>query len=284
MGYTHYWERPATLSSRKFRAAARECRKAVEHLASEHALRVQFDDDSTLPAEFAADRIQFNGPGNDGHETFMVQRVYKPSYPEKRPTAGGLWFDFCKTARKPYDAAVCVCLIVLRHHFGEKFIVSTDGDDEEEGWPVARQVCQQVLGFGIDFSLLTTAFERLPRRGLPYTPARDEHEGKCYRFSNGWLMIPRSGAVTVHEPYSDRKLIASARNLTAARWAATVNYLQNALIQAVDGEPAVQIAPFIADARGTLHNWFPLTVLADALEERCDRRYRVLRALLPKVF
>src|SRR4051794_34996103 len=118
MSYTHYWERPAILSSRRFRAAARDCQKAVEHLASEHAIPVQYERDSSLPAVFDKGQIRFNGPGEAGHETFSVEREFKPSYQEKTPSVTGMWTDFCKTARKPYDAAVCACLIVLRHHFG----------------------------------------------------------------------------------------------------------------------------------------------------------------------
>ena len=44
--------------------------------------------------------IQFNGKGEDGHETFFVNL---------KDTE----FAFCKTARKPYDIAVCEILLVL---------------------------------------------------------------------------------------------------------------------------------------------------------------------------
>ncbi len=37
--------------------------------------------------------IRFNGKGNDGHETFLLQRNFQG-------------FNFCKTAGKPYTAAV----------------------------------------------------------------------------------------------------------------------------------------------------------------------------------
>jgi hypothetical protein len=44
-------------------------------------------------------------------------------------------------------------LIVFKHHFGEKFLVSSDGDDEPEMWVEGKAVCQEVLGYGGDFEL-----------------------------------------------------------------------------------------------------------------------------------
>lgn len=55
-------------------------------------------------------------------------------------------FGFCKTARKPYDVAVCLALLCLANEFGEDFHYSSDGDIEngEEGWGVAKRVFNQV--------------------------------------------------------------------------------------------------------------------------------------------
>lgn len=55
-------------------------------------------------------------------------------------------FGFCKTARKPYDVAVCLALLCLANEFGEDFSYSSDGDIEEgeEGWGVAKRVFNQV--------------------------------------------------------------------------------------------------------------------------------------------
>ena len=55
-------------------------------------------------------------------------------------------FGCCKTARKPYDIAVCLALLCLADEFGEDFHYSSDGDieDGEEGWGVAKRVFNQV--------------------------------------------------------------------------------------------------------------------------------------------
>ena len=51
-------------------------------------------------------------------------------------------FDFCKTARKPYDVAVCITLICFAHYFGNDFEYSSDGNIEEgeEGWKLAQEI------------------------------------------------------------------------------------------------------------------------------------------------
>lgn len=144
MGYTHYMRRPHTLPAGKFVDAAVDCRAVCTHLGI--PLRREYDEPG--PAEFGPDEVRFNGVGEDGYETFLVQRVFGAD----RPGRDGLCFDFCKTNRKPYDAAVCACLIVFAHHF-DGFIVSSDGDGTEDGWVAARAACQAAMGYGSDFKL-----------------------------------------------------------------------------------------------------------------------------------
>jgi hypothetical protein len=90
------------------------------------------------------------GPNGDGsYETFRVARICGPVY--GRREARGEWSsDFCKTNYRPYDLCVQGCLIVLNHHLGsDQFRVSSDGNSRD--WDDARDACQQVLGYGIDW-------------------------------------------------------------------------------------------------------------------------------------
>lgn len=71
------------------------------------------------------DKIAFNGieEGDLGHETFGLR-------------VGDEGFEFCKTARKPYDLAVCMMLIALKNHLKDSVEISTDGGDEEWEQPI----------------------------------------------------------------------------------------------------------------------------------------------------
>jgi len=67
------------------------------------------------------------------------------------PEEVGLYFAFCKTAYKPYDLAVIICLIIAKHHLKDEIIVTSDGtiDNLQDG----MLICQKILGYGLDFTL-----------------------------------------------------------------------------------------------------------------------------------
>jgi len=73
--------------------------------------------------------IIFNGIGDNGHETMVLQRQ-------------GFGFQFCKTARKPYDRVVTALLILANFHSPYTWVITSDGepDDWQEGLELARTV------------------------------------------------------------------------------------------------------------------------------------------------
>ena len=123
MGYTHYASRTKSLPVRKFKLAAEDCQKVVNAICHEKGFQVQWESDDPNPPHFDKDGIRFNGEGENGHETFAVDRVYQTDDDQPRPARGEGWSEFTKTNRKPYDAAVCACLIVYQHHFGKLYSV-----------------------------------------------------------------------------------------------------------------------------------------------------------------
>jgi hypothetical protein len=62
----------------------------------------------------------------------------------------GLYFEFCKTAFKPYDLAVITFLIIAKSHLKELLIVESDGEDGH--WFDGKMLCQLVLGYGLHFN------------------------------------------------------------------------------------------------------------------------------------
>lgn len=145
MGYTHYWYQHPELDAQIFHKAARDCRKVCE------TLEIPLGDADGLDEPvFGDDFIALNGAGDDGYESFDVERLYgEGSFND--PDELGRYFDFCKTERRPYDLAVQCCLIVLAHYFGDQFKVTSDGNAED--WAQAMERCQVALGFGQDFKL-----------------------------------------------------------------------------------------------------------------------------------
>jgi len=99
--------------------------------------------------------------GDCSHETCYFPRVIteqepigeicyydmarKPVYNERAKV--GKYFDFCKTAFKPYDWAVTAFLVIAKHYLGDQIIVRSDGTPAN--WQDARLLCQLELGYGM---------------------------------------------------------------------------------------------------------------------------------------
>lgn len=88
--------------------------------------------------------------GDCSHESFILKRVLEPM-PWQTPDPQGRYFQFCKTAFKPYDLAVNVALIIAKRHLGDSIIISSDGGPVH--WKDAKLLCQVNLGYGLDVEL-----------------------------------------------------------------------------------------------------------------------------------
>lgn len=137
MGYTHYWgfklqKGQAKQTEVAYQKAIKECHKIVVAYYKEYGGLSGYTAHST-PGQYGG--LNVNGKGEDGHETFSMREHFRQNLEP------GNW-NFCKTARKPYDLVVTACLIVLKHRLGDAFSVSSDGYKHEwiEGLQYARKV------------------------------------------------------------------------------------------------------------------------------------------------
>ncbi len=114
MGYTHYWETDRALKVSVIQATL------IAEILKEHA-------DVLDIADHGPSVLDFNGIGEEAHENFYVEY------------GKNIKFAFCKTARKPYDIAVCKCLLVLSLSAGFNFSSDggCDGKLDDESWPDA---------------------------------------------------------------------------------------------------------------------------------------------------
>ena len=103
---------------------------------------------------FAGAELETRVCGGDcSYETFSLEQKLSdiPEYQQEDLKAGKLIFQCTKTAFKPYDLAVNVCLIIAKHHLGEKINVCSDGN--LENWQEGMHLCQHFLEYGEDFEL-----------------------------------------------------------------------------------------------------------------------------------
>jgi hypothetical protein len=123
MGYTHYWEH-GPIARTVFRDLADDARRIVDMARS--AGYTVAGPMGTGEPKFDDFGISLNGSQDlwEDHETFEL-------------TPNATDFDFCKTARKPYDAVVCA--ILLRASLRVPgFIVKSNGDIDGDDWAEGR--------------------------------------------------------------------------------------------------------------------------------------------------
>ena len=131
MGYTHYWTPKAENTKEEFKEFSKACKKLHDELpkttdtaggyCSDDPLEIRGGRGDGEPV-FTADAVYFNGNAERDldHETFYIERTNEDS----------LW-NFCKTARKPYDLLVVACLLAAVDFLDYTF--SSDGFTDYKG-------------------------------------------------------------------------------------------------------------------------------------------------------
>lgn len=155
MGYTHYWKKVGAIDEKRYKLALSKIRKLIElhkdNIPAGNTAGGYYSDclnerlgdcggDNPVSKADYIDDICINGLGDMSHETFFLP-VNGFDLEE---------FQFCKTARKPYDVIVVACLVILKHYLGNSFKFSSDGDDLEleEGFNLARTVLKSIKPLG----------------------------------------------------------------------------------------------------------------------------------------
>ena len=141
MGYTHYWKfkknpKEITDGEKKFKSAVRLFKKKLSVLTSKHNIRLGDGLGHNEPV-IDGSIVLFNGfadgKTDESYETFCI-KFDDPDYE----------FNFCKTAYRPYDPAVCLALLCFKHVFKNDFQFSSDGITEgssmDEGWRIAHDI------------------------------------------------------------------------------------------------------------------------------------------------
>lgn len=150
MGYTHYWSYDEDLNRQNLSHALVDAAKVVRAVQEQGiVLCGGLGEGEPEISEFG---IMLNGDASQDldHETFKFPM--SPEYAAgTKERLGSLW-DFTKTARKPYDLAVCAILLVLKHHLGNQIRISSDGDREEDEWLPAEHLVEGLLDYQVEFN------------------------------------------------------------------------------------------------------------------------------------
>lgn len=121
MGYTHYFRQHKQPTEEQWQAICADFSKCLEEFTEGVPILEKWDE--PVPPRVDCRRIRFNGVPPNDHETMYLDRY-------------GHGFQFCKTARKPYDFAVMCLLLLVHHHASDCWEVDSDGGYKE--WRRAR--------------------------------------------------------------------------------------------------------------------------------------------------
>jgi hypothetical protein len=90
----------------------------------------------TKPGQYGG--VLINGRGDRGHEDFALREHFSQNIDQ---------FNFCKTARKPYDCVVVAALAILKHRLDDAIDVGSDGgaEDWDSGVALARSVTRLAI-------------------------------------------------------------------------------------------------------------------------------------------
>ena len=190
MGYTHYWKfnLDYEINSEKWKEIVDDFNKILDveiDIPSKNdpfgptvhpyydvydgtggmtSLRNILEPYSNQKLEITDEEIRFNGreEGDRGHEIFSLQRKVDKRLEDYATRLDRKYiFDFCKTARKPYDIVVCCLLVILKHRLGNMIEISSDGKDwtNDEGkyyeidgaWSDAIKICVENLSYDLNY-------------------------------------------------------------------------------------------------------------------------------------
>lgn len=118
MGYTHYWNQSRAFTTKEWEKIANYADRVI--LAATNAgISIKGSAGRGKP-EITPEYVIFNGDeeGDECHESFVLSRVIQDS------------FNFCKTAQKPYDAAVVSILHYAHEVAPDALEISSDGGPE----------------------------------------------------------------------------------------------------------------------------------------------------------
>lgn len=117
MGFTHYYRNKRAFTDAEWKALTADVKKLIADsdvpIGDSHGTR------GSKPV-FTSRHIMFNGIGEDSHETACVKKDASD-------------FEFCKTARKPYDSVVVEFFKLIRKYDPNVQLSSNGGDEVFNG-------------------------------------------------------------------------------------------------------------------------------------------------------
>lgn len=131
MGFTHYFKQNKPVSDQQWQAFKQDAQVVIDH--AQKNLKIVLMSNDSNGVLLNDERVNLNGDERYDldHETFYLEKDYRD-------------FNFCKTARKPYDLVVCSLLLLAHEHMPNHHDIDSDGSFDE--WQDAMELNAKLFG------------------------------------------------------------------------------------------------------------------------------------------
>ena len=141
MGYTHYWR----VNNQGDQQAYSDALIDMAEIVRQSPVPLGNNHGESGGPELTDRWLGFNGIDEAAHETALFYaRLADYEQPEWNKADGSWVFNFCKTARKPYDVVVTAVLCRLAECGTDNVIISSDG--EAADWEAGQRLATGILG------------------------------------------------------------------------------------------------------------------------------------------
>ena len=146
MGYTQYYQQQRTVTNTEWEGIMTDAAQIIQATIDSGIPLARSYEEQDQPPSVGLSVISFNGIACNGHEDFFLPRVMEVGWQGEKYR-----FNFCKTARKPYDVAVGAIMLSMHHHAPGAWDLASDGGAEELEWENAAKMYSKVTGREVEW-------------------------------------------------------------------------------------------------------------------------------------
>ena len=142
MGYTVYWHRPKKVSDDVMGSALIDFMELLYHDVFDFDLVGPVGEGDVIVDD---DYIAFNGTRKEGAcESFNFPADISGDR-FLQEVDDGLYLEFAKTRRLPYDLAVKTILLIFKQYLGDDLVIASDGFVEDEEGNTNFEKAEQII-------------------------------------------------------------------------------------------------------------------------------------------
>lgn len=133
MGFTHYFKQNKPVSTEQWQAFKKDAQVVINHAQNDLEIVLMSNDSNGVMLNDESVNLNGDERYDLDHEPFYLAKDYRE-------------FNFCKTARKPYDLVVCSLLLLAHEHMPNHYNIGSDGNFED--WQDAMGMNAKLFGHG----------------------------------------------------------------------------------------------------------------------------------------